>query len=84
MTKNTIKKVLGRSFITLSVLQTLVIEVEATLNDRPLTYLSFDAADPEPHLLYGWQIATLPHTVIEDDEIIDPNYAASWLTLCTC
>ena len=41
----------------LEALQTLVVEIEAVLNDRPLTYLSADIDDPEPltpsHLLYG-------------------------------
>ena len=41
MTKSTIRKVLGRSFITLSTLQTLIVEIEAILNDRPLTYYIF-------------------------------------------
>jgi len=57
LTKTTIKKVLGRSFIMLAALQTLVVEIEAVLNDRPLTYLSSDVTDPElltpSHLLYG-------------------------------
>ena len=64
LTKTTIKKVLGRSFITLEALQTLVVEIKAVLNDRPLTYLSADVADLEPltpsHLLYGRRITTYP------------------------
>ena len=52
--KESIRKVLGRSFITLETLQTLV---ELVLNDQPLTYLSADIMDPEPltpyYLLYG-------------------------------
>ena len=48
LTKTTIKKVLGRSFITLEALQTLTVEIEAVLNKRPLTYLCADVTDPEP------------------------------------
>ena len=78
LTKTVIRKVLGRSFITLEALQTLVVEIESVLNDRPLTYLSADARDPEPltpsHLLYGRRITTLPHPTIEEDEISDPTF----------
>ena len=81
LTKTTIRKVLGRSFITLEALQTLVVEIEAVLNDRPLTYLSADLDDPEPltpsHLLYGRRITTLPHPEFEDDELADPTYCTS-------
>lgn len=41
---------MGRSFIILPELQTLVVEVEAILNDRPLTYVSSDIQDDEPLL----------------------------------
>ena len=36
MVKISLKKVLGRAFLTLTTLQTTVVEVEAVLNDRPL------------------------------------------------
>ena len=74
----TLKKVLGRTFATLSSLQTIIVEVEAMLNDRPLTYISSDMSDPEPltpaHLLYGRRITTLPHPMVEEDEVVDPTY----------
>ena len=57
LTKSVLKKVLGRSFITFETLQTLAVEIDAALNDHPLTYLPTDMNDPEPltpsHLLYG-------------------------------
>ena len=37
LTKMTLKKVLGRTFVSLTSLQTIVIEIEAVLNDRPIT-----------------------------------------------
>ena len=78
MTKTVVRKVLGRSFITLEALQTLIVEIEAVLNDRPLTYQSSDIIDPEPltpsHLLYGRRITTLPYSVTEDEELTDPTY----------
>ena len=48
LTKATLKKELGRTYATLSSLQTIIVEVEAMLNDRPLTYISSDISDPEP------------------------------------
>ena len=37
--------------------------------------------DPEPltpaHLLYGRRITSLPHPMVEDDELVDPNYRQS-------
>ena len=59
-------KILGRSFIVLEALQTLVVEVEVVLNDRPLTYLSANVTDLEPltpsQLLNGRRITMLPYT----------------------
>jgi len=52
-----IKKILGRAHINLITLQTMVSEVEATLNDCLLTHISDDVTDLKsltpPHLLYG-------------------------------
>ena len=57
LTKASIKKVLGRSYVSLLDLQTTVVEIEAILNDWPLMYVLPDLRDPEPHtsvhLLYG-------------------------------
>jgi len=51
---------------------------ECFYSHRPLTYVSPDAADPEPltpaHLLYGKRITFLLHPMVEDDELTDPNY----------
>lgn len=81
MVKMSLKKTLGRAFITLTALQTIIVEVEATLNDRPLTYLSSTTEDPEPltpsHLLCGRRIIPLPHPIIEDDEESDQDYYPS-------
>ena len=62
----TLKKVLGRASVNLTTLQTIVVEIEAILNDRPLTHVSSDVIDEEPltpaHLLYGRRItARSPH-----------------------
>jgi len=81
LTKSTIKKVLGRAAVNLCTLQTIVVEVEAILNDRPLTYVSSDIKDEEAltpaHLLYGRRITSLPHPPVESDEVSDPTYQTS-------
>ena len=77
LTKTSLKKTLGRTYATLESLQTIVVEIEAHLNDRPLTYVSSDIGDPEPitpsHLLHGRRIVTLPHCTAED-EVHDPDF----------
>ena len=78
LTKSTMKKVLGRTHTTLESLQTMTTEVEAVLNNQPLTHVSSDANDIGPitpaHLLHGGPIVTLPHHNVQDDELDDPTY----------
>jgi len=75
LTKNAIKKTLGRAFITLPSLQTIIVEIETHLNNRPLTYVSTDRDEPEPltpsHLLYG---NTVPHSLTDEEELTDENF----------
>ena len=71
------KKVLERKFISLINLQTIVTEIEDTLNDHPLTYVSVDVRALEPlthaHLQYGHRIVLLLHCT---SDINDPDYGA--------
>ena len=73
-----LKKLLGRSFVSLSSLHTITTEIEAFLNNHPLTYVSSESDDPNPltpaHLLYGRTIITLPHIPVVEGEIDDPDY----------
>jgi len=50
---------------------TIVTEIEAVLNDRPLTYASTDLNDPAhitpSQLLYGRRVTTLPHDDVTFD-----------------
>ena len=59
-------------------LETIVVEIEAVINDRPLTFVSFELGDLEPltpaHLLRSRRITYLPHEMIDTDEILDPSY----------
>ena len=67
LTKASIKKTLGRAHIKLLTLQTIIVEVEALLNNRPLTYISDDISDPDPltlaHMLHGRRLTRLPQYV---------------------
>ena len=64
--KRCLKKSFGRSLLTFEELRTLVVEIEATLNNRPLTYIYDDEEGlsyplTPADLIYGRQIATMPH-----------------------
>ena len=69
---------MGRRHVSLSILETVIVEIEAVLNDRPLTFVSSELEDLEPltpsHLLHGRRITCLPHKAVEVDEIDDPSY----------
>ena len=74
---------MGRTFVTLPVLEAIVVEIEAGLNDRPLTYISAEVDDIEPltpaHLVYGRRITSLPHPHNDDPD--DPDYNVSAPTM---
>ena len=60
-----LRKVVGRSTLTLDELATIVIEIETTLNNRPLTYKHNDSeglshALTPGSLIYGRRLATTP------------------------
>ncbi|XP_069195602.1 uncharacterized protein [Procambarus clarkii] len=74
--KRSLRKTLHRQKIDLQELQTVIIEIEARVNNRPLTYLSDDALQREPlspaHLMYGRPLKTL--VSLTDEEPEDPSY----------
>nr|XP_006815894.1 PREDICTED: uncharacterized protein LOC102809802 [Saccoglossus kowalevskii] len=80
ITKTSIKKVLGRAYVTFDELNTIVTEVESVLNDRSITYLSSDYKDDVPltpsHLLSGRPLTTLSYATVEDDELNDPTFGS--------
>ena len=73
--KRCLRKIIGRASLSLDELLTAVIEVEAVVNSRPLTYLSSDdLAEPitPSHLLNGRRIMNLPdhlHGEVSDDDV---------------
>ena len=65
-----LKKVLGRTRLTFDELSTILVEIEAVLNSRPLTYLYLDEIEEllTPfHLVIGRRLLTLPSRS-EDEE----------------
>ena len=78
LTKSALKKTLGCAFVTLSSLQTLIVEIEAHLNNWPLTYVSSELYEPEPltpsHLLYGRIINIVPHPFTTQDKVSDEDF----------
>lgn len=74
LTKTSIKKVLGLSYVDYHTLSTVITEIEAVINDRPLTYISTAQSDLQPltpsHLVSGRRITVLPHS---RDVDLDPQ-----------
>ena len=81
MTKRCLKKMIGRARLTYEELNTVVIEVEAVINSRPLSYVTCDDFEQPltpAHLLTGAVfIQSLPDTVryqdAEDDFEVTPD-----------
>ena len=69
---------LGRAHVSLMVLETLVTEIGAVLNDRPLTYTPSELEEMEPltpaHLLSSRRVTLLPYESMNEDELEDPNF----------
>ena len=72
-TKRCLKKLIGRSHISLDELITALAEIEAVLNSRPLSYVSSEDLD-EPitpsHLILGRRLLSLPDNL---DYLCDPD-----------
>jgi len=78
LTKQAIRKTVGRAFISLQQLQKIVVEIESILNDRPLNYVNSDLRDPQPlspsHLLYGRRIQQVPRPLNDQEDETDPSF----------
>ena len=66
LVKRCLKKSIGKSYLNMIELNTIVTEVEAVLDSRPLTYPYVDINDASPltpsHFLCGHRLLTLPDT----------------------
>ena len=70
--KRSIKKVLHHALISTSEMQSLVKEVQAVVNDRPITFVSQDVTPSK--LLYGYDVSLLPHHIIDPEELDDEDF----------
>ncbi|XP_066028224.1 uncharacterized protein [Pocillopora verrucosa] len=77
--KRCLKKTLGKACLNMIELNTILTEVEAVLNSRPLTYPYTDINDASltpSHFLCGYRLLTLPDTNAKENEA-DPDYIPS-------
>ncbi|XP_057367086.1 uncharacterized protein LOC130688116 [Daphnia carinata] len=73
--KQAMKTSIGNCLVTDQVLRTVIAEVAALLNARPLTHLSVDPEDPDPltpnHFLYGGARPYLPLQLADVEDMND-------------
>ncbi|XP_068222096.1 uncharacterized protein [Palaemon carinicauda] len=80
--KTCLKKVIGQTFLSFSELSCVVTELEAIINDRPLSYISgdldqLDILTPN-HLILGRRLRSFPREVIDwEDETKGPLYGGN-------
>ena len=75
--KRCLRKVLGNARLTFDELFTVLIEVEGTLNSRPLTYDYQEEGEEiltPSHLMFGRRIKTMPDEIIEEEEEGETRY----------
>ena len=74
--KNCIKKTVGRATLRYNELQTVISEVELTINSRPLDYVyneNLEEAITPNHLLYGRKINSSNTEICETVTTINPS-----------
>jgi hypothetical protein len=78
LTTEALKKMLGRTKLKFNEFRTIVTEIEAILNDHPLTYVSSDFNFPlaltPSHLMYGDRLTPLPYSPAVEEELLDPTF----------
>lgn len=76
--KSALKKVLGRAMVTKRELQTVLMEIEMAVNDRPLTYTSASLDDLLPIspslLTRGRQLHPFPKSAVTDEDLEDLTF----------
>lgn len=77
--KHHLKRILATAFLTYEEMNTLLVQIEAILNSRPITPLSCDPSDLVPltpsHFLLGRTLTLLPSPQVHDDSLhLLPRY----------
>ncbi|XP_048585523.1 uncharacterized protein LOC116614110 [Nematostella vectensis] len=75
--KRCLRKTLGEARLTYDELITVLVEVESTLNDRPLTYVYDEVGEMEltpAHLMYDRRLNSFPDEVVEPDDVANPDH----------
>ena len=76
LVKNCLRKVLYKKKVSLAELETIIIEIQARINNRPLTYVDNDRSKLEiltpSRLLIGHKVEVFPTLI--NDVISDPPY----------
>ncbi|GFQ83533.1 integrase catalytic domain-containing protein [Trichonephila clavata] len=71
--KTCLRKIIGRSSLSLNELETVFIEIEAMINSRPITYIYDDPSEPSPltpaHFLIGKRLLSLPVTRVSREDL---------------
>ena len=72
-TKNALKATLGNRCVDEEVFRTVIKNVQALVNSRPLTHLSVDPNDPEPltpnHFIHGRAFPHIPLDLVSEEDI---------------
>ena len=72
-TKNALKDTLGNRCVDEEVFRTVIKNVQALVNSRPLTHLSVDPNDPEPltpnHFIHGRAFPHIPLDLVSEEDI---------------
>ncbi|XP_074658628.1 uncharacterized protein LOC141911541 [Tubulanus polymorphus] len=69
---------LNRNKLDRDELTALVVEIEAIMNDRPLTYVPSEINEPNPitpsQLFQGRRISTVPYPIVDVEDIRDADF----------